>query len=97
MKICNLDPFVTNESITFLADIIKENLTYWGFESNNQSDLEMVNQVIFWDEKWFIETAFYRALINENRTQLGKSQKDFIKDCNFGPFKSIGRLSPGSY
>ena len=29
VTICNLDQFVTDESVTFLAEIIKENSTYW--------------------------------------------------------------------
>ena len=90
VTICNLDPFVTDESVTFLADIIKENVTYWDVDLT-KTDLQIVNKVLAYNEIWFIKTAMFRAANSSTRNILGYSLHDLIRSCNFGPTKTILR------
>ena len=77
MTICNLDQFLTDESVTFLAEIIKENSTYWEVKGT-ETDLKIVNDVLEWQEEWFSETAFYRQILDDDRDKLGHNEGQFI-------------------
>ena len=89
ITICNNDRFVTNQSITFLANLILKDESFSSNVSKASSngadtDLKLVN--------WFIENkidfesqALFAAYTSDLATQrsLGYDQSTFIQECTF--------------
>lgn len=87
VTVCNLDPFVTNESITFLADVINSSRFYSGRvkQQGLTSDLEKVNYVTLNYGKYFISDARDMLLNRESalNRKFGRSLTEFISFCSF--------------
>ena len=87
VTICNLDPFVTSQSVRFLANIIREEPGRWDINEDDD-DMTIVNNVIAYEIPSFKETALYKALKSEDRNLLGYSESELFEKCQFGPIKS---------
>jgi len=89
ITICNRDRFVTNDSISFLANVLRNDESFTEYINNATmagatTDLELVN--------WFISNnvdfesqALYAAYLADNTTRmsLGYDEETFIKSCVF--------------
>lgn len=82
ITICNLDPFLTNDSMKFLSRVA-EDLQYPYDPS--LSDIEIANQMLSLDDAYFKATALYRAYLDPNRARFGYNRAQFIRKCEFGP------------
>ena len=83
---CNIDPFSSNYSIAYLADLIRSESSYADklFQSGASSDLELVNYFIL-NEENLLETAKL-SVRSENETtkiSLGHNKTEFIHYCSF--------------
>jgi hypothetical protein len=93
---CNMDPFVTNESIKFLANYIRNDEIYSEQVvslnlSNTSSDLELVNYFIDNQHDFNFKV---KSLYQANSTQAIETKKSFGHDintfvykCRFGMWK----------
>ncbi len=89
VTICNRERSVTNHSIPFLANVLRNDVM---FDANiNESttagattDLELVNWFIL-NEVDFQSQALYAAFLADNTTRmsLGHDKKTFVRDCYF--------------
>ena len=77
VTVCNLDPFVTNYSISFLADLIRNQSG-----PSNKSDLDLVNYSIL-NNHFFQDKALYAAYTSNNRTLLGYDLNTFFINFAF--------------
>jgi len=89
ITICNADRFVTNDSISFLANVLTNDESFTEYLNNATTegattDLALVN--------WFISNgvdfesqALYAAYLADNKTRmsLGYDKETFIKSCIF--------------
>ncbi len=89
VTICNSDPFVTDASVTFIADILRNDMLFSdsvasATAAGKTADLDLVN--------WFVDNnvdytqqALNAALAaNETtRASLGFNQQQFVKSCLF--------------
>jgi len=92
VTICNRDRFVTNDSISFLANVLRNEESFdakidEATTAGATTDLELVN--------WFISNnvdfeskALYAAYLADNTTRmsLGYDKKTFIQSCIFDTF-----------
>ena len=87
VTVCNLDPFTTNESISFLAELIKSDKNYSASLNATQSssDLDLVNYYIL-NKPEFQSKALYAAYKSEKRFLFGYSYNNFVKRCKFESF-----------
>ena len=87
VTVCNLDPFTTNESISFLAELIKSDYNYSTSLNNTQSisDLDLVNYYIL-NKPDFQSKALYAAYKSGKRFLFGYSYSSFVKRCKFESF-----------
>jgi hypothetical protein len=83
ITICNLDPFVTNSSIAFLANVIKLDASY--NHSNFSSDLDMVNYYVSFEPSFHLKALFTAKNASETlKSSLGYNQSIFFLSCKFG-------------
>jgi hypothetical protein len=92
ITICNADRFVTNDSISFLGNVLRNEESFdakidEATTAGATTDLELVN--------WFISNnvdfeskALYAAYLADNTTRmsLGYDKKTFIQSCIFDTF-----------
>ena len=84
ITVCNMDPFTTNESVTFLADVIRKNYPSENatIEYKNKTDLEIVNFFILNVDN-FESVALFEAQRNDSRQFLGHDSKVLIQSCSW--------------
>jgi len=89
VTVCNKDRFVTNDSISFLANVLRNEGSFTEYINNATTagattDLALVN--------WFISNsvdfeskALYAAYLADNKTRmsLGYDRETFIRSCYF--------------
>ena len=84
VTICNFDPFITNSSITFLANVIKTDPDYADYNVS-LSDLELVNDYILYEADFQPKALF--AAKNADSTikaAFGYDYSTFIFSCSYG-------------
>ncbi len=89
VTICNADRFVTNDSISFLANVIRNDGSFAvkinkATTAGATTDLELVNWFIS-NKVDFESQALYAAYSADNTTRmsLGYDKEKFIKRCDF--------------
>jgi len=89
VTICNADRFVTNDSISFLANVIRNDGNFSAkfneaTMAGATTDLALVNWFIS-NNVYFESQALYAAYSADNKTQmsLGYDRETFIRSCNF--------------
>jgi hypothetical protein len=89
VTICNADPFITNDSISFLANVIRNDESFTEYINNATTagattDLELVNWFIS-NDIYFESKALYAAYLADNTTRmsLGYDKETFIRGCYF--------------
>ncbi len=91
VTICNADRFVTNDSISFLANVIRKDESFAAkineaTMAGATTDLELVNWFISNNVSYSFESkALYAAYSADNKTRmsLGYDTEKFIKLCYF--------------
>ncbi len=89
ITICNADRFVTDDSISFLANVLRNDMNLSKFvnaysTAGASTDLALVNRFIT-DNVYFQSQALYAAFSADNTTRmsLGYDKETFIKSCVF--------------
>jgi len=89
VTICNSDRFVTNDSISFLANVIQNDEKFAAkineaTTAGATTDLALVNWFIS-NKVHFESKALYAAFSADNKTRmsLGYDKETFIRDCYF--------------
>jgi len=89
ITICNRDRFVTNDSISFLANVLRNDESFTEYINNATmagatTELELVNWFIS-NNVEFESKALYAAYLADNTTRmsLGYDEETFIKSCFF--------------
>ena len=86
--ICNMDPFVTNFSISYLANLIRENIDVFDlkeFKGNIANDLDLVNYCNIMQNDILLRNSFYK-LLNEDKSlhaNVSYSFEQMIHKCIF--------------
>ena len=84
VTICNFDPFITNSSISFLAEVIKTDKNY-GESNTSLSELDLVNNYILYQSDFQPKALFAAKNANESiRAAFGYDNSTFILSCSFG-------------
>jgi len=91
VTICNADRFVTNDSISFLANVIRNDGSFAAkineaTTAGATTDLELVNWFISNNASLSFESkALYAAYLADNTTRisLGYDKETFIRTCDF--------------
>jgi len=89
VTICNAEPFVTNDSISFLANVLRNDESFTEYINNATmagatTDLALVNWFIS-KEVDFKSQALFAAYLADKTTRvsLGYDEETFIKSCFF--------------
>ena len=84
ITVCRMDPFVTDESIAFLAYVIQKNYPLGGTNTYNttETELENVNNFVQNVDN-FESVALFEAQRNNSRKLLGFKREIFIQSCNW--------------
>ncbi len=89
VTICNADHFVTDDSISFLANVLRNDMNLSKFvnaysTAGASTDLALVNRFIT-DNVYFQSQALYAAFSADNTTRmsLGYDKDTFIRTCHF--------------
>ena len=89
VTICNADRFVTNDSISFLANVIRNDGSFVAkineaTMAGATTDVELVNWFIS-NNVYFESQALYAAYSADNKTRmsLGYDKETFVRKCNF--------------
>ena len=92
VTICNSDRFVTNDSISFLANVLRNEESFdakidEATTAGATTDLELVNWFIS-NGVYFESQALYAAYLADNTTRmsLGYDKETFIQRCSFDSF-----------
>jgi hypothetical protein len=86
ITVCNMDPFVSTESITFLSNVIKSNVEYTPILESlgPKTDLELVNFFTIKTGSFESVALFEAQKANRSTKQtLGYSVNEFIPSCIF--------------
>ena len=85
--ICNKDPFITEKSMTLLANEIKDNSAIFeNFRYSKETDLELIKKFILQEEDdnlIVLKNFAIRQSIKDNITDIGYEYDDFFLNCSF--------------
>ena len=84
---CNVDPYITNESIPFLAEVIKETRYFNNLVNGKglKSDLDKVNYVSLNAAPFFLDEVRDKLLSKKtsDKRRYGRTASEFIITCQY--------------